>query len=71
MAPEWSLMTRATGEVVTPEHGGLIRAAEVLSATPGLFDDIISPADIGYTHPVFLQCFMPTPYGQNIHAARL
>lgn len=30
---------------------------EVLPA--GLFDDVIRPEDIGYTHPVFLQCFMP------------
>ncbi|HSU55344.1 MAG TPA: replication protein RepA [Candidatus Dormibacteraeota bacterium] len=27
---------------------------------PGLFDDIIRQEDIGYTHPVFLQCFLPT-----------
>ena len=25
----------------------------------GLFDEVIRPEDIGYTHPVFLQCFMP------------
>ncbi len=24
------------------------------------FDDVIRPDDIGYTHPVFLQCFLPT-----------
>ena len=26
----------------------------------GLFDEIIRPETVGYTHPVFLQCFMPT-----------
>lgn len=26
---------------------------------PGLFDEVIRPEDIGYTHPIFLQCFMP------------
>jgi len=31
--------------------------AEILPA--GLFDLVIRPEDIGYTHPVFLQCFMP------------
>jgi Plasmid encoded RepA protein len=27
---------------------------------PVLFDEVIRPEDIGYTHPVFLQCFLPT-----------
>lgn len=27
---------------------------------PGLFDELIRPEDIGYTHPVSLQCFLPT-----------
>lgn len=26
----------------------------------GLFDEVIKPSDVGYTHPVFLQCFLPT-----------
>ena len=30
---------------------------EVLPA--GLFDEVIRPEDVGYTHPVLLQCFMP------------
>jgi hypothetical protein len=25
---------------------------------PELFDPIIDPKDIGYTHPVFVQCFL-------------
>jgi hypothetical protein len=44
------------------EQRGLVRAGdllpEVLSA--GLFDEVIRPEDVGYTHPVFLQCFLPT-----------
>ena len=31
---------------------------EILPA--GMFDEIIKPEDVGYTHPVFLQCFLPT-----------
>lgn len=27
---------------------------------PDLFEGIIDPKDVGYTHPVFLQCFLPT-----------
>jgi hypothetical protein len=49
----------------TRPRGGLIPAAEVLAAMPGLFDDLINPADIGYTHPVFLQCFLPTRHSEK------
>ena len=27
---------------------------------PDLFEGIIDPKDVGYMHPVFLQCFLPT-----------
>jgi hypothetical protein len=58
---------------------GLVRASEILPEVlpASLFDKIIRPDDIGYTHPVFMQCFLSThhseknPYGQNIHAAWL
>lgn len=41
---------------------GLIRASEILPdiMPAGLFDEIIDPKDVGYTHPVFVQCFLPT-----------
>lgn len=41
---------------------GLVRAGEILPELlpSGLFDEVIKPEDIGYTHPVFLQCFLPT-----------
>jgi Plasmid encoded RepA protein len=41
---------------------GLVRAGDILPeiSPSGLFDEIIKPEDIGYTHPVFLQCFLPT-----------
>src|SRR5262245_28221196 len=44
------------------EKRDLVRAGEILpEALPAsLFDEIIRPDDIGYTHPVFLQCFLPT-----------
>ena len=32
---------------------------------PELFDPIIDPKDIGYTHPVFLQCFLPTRHSER------
>jgi hypothetical protein len=43
-------------------ESGLVRAGEVLPEVlpSGLFDDVIKPEDVGYTHPVFLQCFLPT-----------
>ncbi len=48
-------MKRTYGE------GGLVSVAASLPAIlpPSLFDEIIRPEDIGYTHPVFLQCFLP------------
>jgi Plasmid encoded RepA protein len=41
---------------------GLVRAGEVLPEVlpAGLFEQVIKPEDVGYTHPVFLQCFLPT-----------
>ena len=44
------------------EPKGIKKASDLLPAIlpPGLFDDIIRPEDIGYTHPIFLQCFLPT-----------
>lgn len=40
----------------------LVRAGEFLPQVlpPDLFDGVIDPKDIGYTHPVFVQCFLPT-----------
>ena len=40
---------------------GLVRAGAVLPEIlhPSLFDEVVRPEDVGYTHPVFLQCFMP------------
>jgi hypothetical protein len=40
---------------------GLVRAGELLPEVlpASLFDEVIRPEDIGYTHPVFLQCFLP------------
>jgi hypothetical protein len=40
---------------------GLVRAGELLPEVlpAGLFDEVIRPEDVGYMHPVFLQCFMP------------
>ncbi len=50
---------------------GLTRIAELLPEVlpAGLFDEVIRPEDVGYTHPVFLQCFMPqrhSPKNQEI-----
>ena len=44
------------------EDEGLVRVGNLLPAVlpAGLFDEVIRPEDVGYTHPVFLQCFMPT-----------
>jgi len=53
-------MTKQRGE------GGLTRVGDSLAGLMpeilpvGLFDDVIKPSDVGYTHPVFLQCFLPT-----------
>jgi hypothetical protein len=44
------------------QRGGLTRAEDILPAIipDGGFDEIIKPEDLHYTHPVFLQCFLPT-----------
>jgi len=46
---------------------GLIRAGELLPEIlpPGLFEQVIKREDIGYTHPVFLQCFLPTRHSSK------
>ena len=46
---------------MTTRPKGLVRAGELLPEIlpAGLFDEVIRPEDVGYTHPVFLQCFMP------------
>jgi hypothetical protein len=49
-------MTKKRGETGLTRVGDLL--PDVLPA--GLFDEVIKPEDIGYTHPVFLQCFLPT-----------
>ncbi|MDQ2840016.1 MAG: replication protein RepA [Acidobacteriota bacterium] len=43
------------------EGNGLTRVEAILPEIlpVGLFDEVIRPEDVGYTHPVFLQCFMP------------
>lgn len=48
--------------------GGLVRAGELLlpQVLPAdLFDGVIDPKDIGYTHPVFVQCFLPTRHTER------
>jgi hypothetical protein len=42
-------------------EGGLVRAGDILPEVlpAGLFDEVIRPEDVGYMHPVFVQCFMP------------
>jgi hypothetical protein len=49
------------------EEKGLVKAADVLPQIlpPHLFDGIIDPKDIGYTHPVFVQCFLPTRHSDR------
>jgi hypothetical protein len=46
---------------------GLVRVGDVLPEIlpSGLFDEVIKPEDIGYTHPVFLQCFLPTRHSER------
>jgi hypothetical protein len=45
------------------EHreNGLVRAGDLLPKVlpADLFDEVVKPEDVGYMHPVFLQCFMP------------
>jgi hypothetical protein len=47
--------------------GGLIRAGRLLPEIlpADLFDGIIDPKDVGYTHPVFVQCFLPTRHTEK------
>ena len=58
-------MTEKRGE------GGLTRVGDSLAGLlpkvlpAGLFDDVIKPSDVGYTHPVFLQCFLPTRHSDR------
>src|SRR5579884_3651850 len=49
------------------QQKGLVRAADILTQIipTSLFDEIIRPEDVGYTHPVFLQCFMPTRHSEH------
>lgn len=51
---------RAGGKDTGPGQG-LTRVADLLPKIlpSGLFDEVIRPEDVGYTHPIFLQCFMP------------
>ena len=44
------------------QGGGLVPLGAILPEIlpAGLFDEVIRKEDIGYTHPVFLQCFLPT-----------
>lgn len=46
---------------------GLVRAGDILPEflPAALFDPIIDPKDIGYTHPVFVQCFLPTRHSDR------
>src|ERR1035438_3919620 len=46
---------------------GLVRAGELLpeNLPAGLFEQVIKPEDVGYTHPVFLQCFLPTRHSKK------
>jgi Plasmid encoded RepA protein len=48
-------------------EGGLVRVGDFLPEIlpAGLFDEVIRPEDVGYTHPVFLQCFMPTRHSDR------
>lgn len=40
---------------------GLMRVGDLLPdiLPPGLFDEVIRPEDVAYTHSLFLQCFLP------------
>jgi hypothetical protein len=52
--------------------GGLVQAGEISLMkklaqqyarqpdSAGMFEQVVKPEDVGYTHPVFLQCFLPT-----------
>lgn len=46
-----------------PQRGGLVKVGELLPAIPAeYFDGVVDPKEIGYTHPVFVQCFLPTKH---------
>src|SRR5215471_20807659 len=49
------------------KNGGLVRAREILPEVlpAALVEEVIRPEDIGYTHPVFLQCFLPTHHSEK------
>lgn len=46
---------------------GLTKVADLLPGVfpADLFDGLIDPKDIGYTHPVFVQCFLPTRHTEK------
>ena len=46
---------------------GLVRAWGLLPEIPpaSLFDEVIRPDDITYTHSLFVQCFMPVRHHKN------
>jgi hypothetical protein len=48
-------------------EGGLIKVGNLLpEILPSrLFDEVVRPEDVGYTHPVFLQCFLPTRHSEK------
>jgi hypothetical protein len=50
-------------------ESGLTRIGDLLPEVlpAGLFDEVIRPEDVGYTHPVFLQCFMPLRHKPSNH----
>jgi hypothetical protein len=52
-------MTKRTKE-------GLTRVGDLLPdiLPPNLFAEAIRPEDIGYTHPIFVQCFMPIRHNE-------
>lgn len=54
--------TSGGGPSKNKQSRGLLRVQSVLPdiLPPALFEDVIDPKDIGYTHPVFVQCFLPT-----------
>ena len=52
---------------MTTRPKGLVRAGELLPEIlpAGLCEQVIKPEDVGYTHPVFLQCFLPTRHSKK------
>jgi hypothetical protein len=41
------------------------RSRRLRAWSPDLFEEIIRPEDIDYTHPVFLQCILPTRHTEK------